>query len=440
MQPELVYSTPFFFASFSISLVALFTFVRRRTKGAGTLILLCLAGALWTFSEGMLYLGLDIETNMLITNVQYLGVAPIIPLTLIFTMSAFGFQKWVNPTTISLLLAAGVTVVLLVWTNPLHQMVFVSYYRIDGGPVPMLGLEHGSLWWMIIAYHYTLTAAMSAILLWTVIRSSGPRRSQAIVVLAAVGVVWAANAVYVVGKSPVSNMDLGPLAFILVAISLAWGFFRYNLLDILPIAKAQIFMALNDPIVVIDEKNRVLSINPAAEKLFELNAVDAISREIGPLFNKHPQLETIRDASLAEKIHIRSENGDRCFDLRTSLLKNRRGAEIGRVLIFHDITEREQAKEATLESERLQGVLEMAGAVCHDLSQPVMALLGYSDMIRKAIDADDPLYPKAIKLSEQSKRLKDTTHKLMRITRYETRKYLGNTIVDIEKSSMRKES
>ena len=177
-----------------------------------------------------------------------------------------------------------------------------------------------------------------------------------------------------------------------------------------------------------------------AETLFDLKASDVIARDIDLLSAEHPQLKAVAQPSVAEVVSLQLNNEKRHFDLRTSLLEDKRGEQIGRVVIVHDITERERANEATLESERLQGVLEMAGAVCHDLSQPVMALLGYSDLICKAITDGDPLYTKAIKLSEQSKRLKETTHKLMRITRYETRKYLGNTIVDIDKSSAQNES
>ena len=31
----------------------------------------------------------------------------------------------------------------------------------------------------------------------------------------------------------------------------------------------------------------------------------------------------------------------------------------------------------------LQGVLEMAGAVCHEINQPMMALYGYMDIFSK---------------------------------------------------------
>ena len=35
-----------------------------------------------------------------------------------------------------------------------------------------------------------------------------------------------------------------------------------------------------------------------------------------------------------------------------------------------ELSEHKQAEEAMLEKERLQGVVEMAGAICHELNQP----------------------------------------------------------------------
>ncbi len=106
---------------------------------------------------------------------------------------------------------------------------------------------------------------LSIVLFRKVVLSSGFHRSQAGVILSAVVVVWVVNGIYVSGNSPVPNMDVGPLAFTLVAISMAWGFFRYNLLDILPVAKAEIFDGLSDPIFVVDEKNRLIDIDKSSK-------------------------------------------------------------------------------------------------------------------------------------------------------------------------------
>jgi PAS domain S-box-containing protein len=106
-----------------------------------------------------------------------------------------------------------------------------------------------------------------------------------------------------------------------------------------------------------------------------------------------------------------------------------------RVTAIRDITERKQAEEAQRESERMQGVLEMAGAVCHEMNQPLMIILGNAELISMKISNDNPLYEEISDITKQTDRLGKITHKLMGITKYETKDYLQGKIIDIEKSS-----
>ena len=94
-----------------------------------------------------------------------------------------------------------------------------------------------------------------------------------------------------------------------------------------------------------------------------------------------------------------------------------------------------RACERVRESERMQGVLEIAGAVCHEMNQPLMAITGYSDLISLEISEDDPLFDRINKLQKQIGRIEKITKRLMNITKYETKAYLAGNIIDIEKSS-----
>ena len=103
--------------------------------------------------------------------------------------------------------------------------------------------------------------------------------------------------------------------------------------------------------------------------------------------------------------------------------------------MLHDITKRIVDEEAQRERERLQGVFEMAGAVCHELNQPLMAISGYTDLLAMKVPENDPNYEKVVKIQTQVSRLRDTTQKLMNITKYKTKVYLDSQIIDLEKSS-----
>ncbi len=435
MDPRVNYCTPFFVAAIFIFSVALFAYPRRRVRGGWYLILACLAAAVWAATEGLLYLGLDLETNMFITYMQYLGVAPLPPLVLLFVLSVFGFNAWLSRFKIALLYIIAAIIIVLVWANPLHRLVFVDYYIISSGPFPMIGLEHGPLWWIIIGYHYILLAVLSLILLQQVLTSSGFHSSQAGVILIAVVIVWIINAVYISGNSPVPNMDIGPIAFVLVAASMTWGFFRYNLLDIAPIAKTEIFSGLKDPILVLDQQNRIVDINQAAGSLFRIDVHTSIGRKIGQVLGGYSRVFEVPEENKPLEIGLTLEGRERFFELRISVLSDRRGLKLGRVIVLHDTTELKYTAEALCKTEKQQGVSEMAGAVCHELNQPLMAILGYSELLAMKVNTDDPLYPDIVKIIKQVETMGRITHKLMSITRYETKEYLDRKIIDLEKSS-----
>ena len=89
-----------------------------------------------------------------------------------------------------------------------------------------------------------------------------------------------------------------------------------------------------------------------------------------------------------------------------------------------------------LEEEKLIGVLEMAGAICHELNHPMQAISGYSEMLMMDMAEGHALYEDLSEIKGQIERMGKITKKLMRITRYETRDYIGGRkIIDIDKAS-----
>jgi len=88
-----------------------------------------------------------------------------------------------------------------------------------------------------------------------------------------------------------------------------------------------------------------------------------------------------------------------------------------------------------LEKEKLQAVLETAGAVCHEMNQPLQVVSGVAELLLLDVKNTDPHYEKLMTLMEQTERMGEITNKLMKITKYETKKYLKSKIVDIDKAS-----
>lgn len=108
-----------------------------------------------------------------------------------------------------------------------------------------------------------------------------------------------------------------------------------------------------------------------------------------------------------DELHARVEVGRRVTDLQKSLI----------------------------EKEKLKGIVEIAGAICHELNQPMQVVLGYTELLMMDVPEDAPLYDSIKAIKSQIERMGTITKKLMTITQYKTKDYLKGKIVDLEKAS-----
>lgn len=105
------------------------------------------------------------------------------------------------------------------------------------------------------------------------------------------------------------------------------------------------------------------------------------------------------------------------------------------VAVNVDITERKSVAEEKIRREKLQGAIETAGAVCHELNQPLQALLGRVELLLmgplRAVEK-----PHLECIEQEVNRMAEITRKLQRITKYETHEYMDDSkILDINKST-----
>ncbi|MCD6224407.1 MAG: response regulator [Deltaproteobacteria bacterium] len=89
-----------------------------------------------------------------------------------------------------------------------------------------------------------------------------------------------------------------------------------------------------------------------------------------------------------------------------------------------------------MEKEKLAGVIEMSGAICHEINQPLQSIYAYCETVTLDGQMEKQVYDYFSKIYEQIKRIATITKKVSRIKKYESRDYLpGRKIIDIEKAS-----
>ncbi len=148
------------------------------------------------------------------------------------------------------------------------------------------------------------------------------------------------------------------------------------------------------------------------------------------------EVKRTRKSVVMEHVHYDSEGNPQHVEVHGHPILDAEGNVAHMIEYCLDVTERKRAEQERLQREKLQGVLETAGAACHELNQPIQALFAYLHSAFKLASKDDPLYGSLKEVKREINRIAGITHKLNNITRYESQPYFRDVkIINLDKSS-----
>jgi len=171
-------------------------------------------------------------------------------------------------------------------------------------------------------------------------------RWQSSVFLFGVFAPWLGSAHDLFGWNLVPHLKLTPLAFTVTSLTVAWNLFYLRLGDIVPVAREVIVEGMSDGVLVLDAQNRIIDLNPAAQRLFGRSAAEAIGQPVQQLWPDWPsQMEYLDPGTEAVKeVMLENEDGPRTYDVRLSPRLDWRGQLISWVVVLRDVTERQRAE------------------------------------------------------------------------------------------------
>jgi len=203
-----------------------------------------------------------------------------------------------------------------------------------------------------------------------------------------------------------------------------------------------IFQDMRDPVLLLDCSGNIDHYNRAWKDVFENTATPGTRYDDEDLKQTLPWLGKTMLANQENQDHERSfetwietPQGGLPVQVNIKPIYNTKNRVSGTVITLKNISERKQEEMAVCQREKLQGVLEMAGAVCHEMNQPLMAISGYSELLSMNHSGNQALDELIEKIKTQVCRLGEITHKLMGITKYETKDILESRIIDIDRAA-----
>src|SRR6267143_1569647 len=128
-------------------------------------------------------------------------------------------------------------------------------------------------------------------------------------------------------------------------------------------------------VMVLDRRGRVLQINPALERMFDVTRMEARGHPCSDVF-RHPQLDTLVSTVLTKRMNEEDEillhSSGRRLHIEASVTECDRENEACAVLVFHDMTE----------LRRLEIIRkDFVANVSHELRTPLTSIKGYIEAL-----------------------------------------------------------
>lgn len=346
-------------------------------------LLLMAAETLWIFGDLIQMTSPSLTTIVLINDIEYPGIM-IVPIAWLFLVLVYtGRGHYLTRRTVPLFFIIPALVWIMVLTNPLHYYYYSGFVPevVDGTTIWIY--QHGPLFWIHITYCYLL--GLMALIL-AAGRLFGPTelyRRQTLLLTLAASIPILFNMGYVFRIMPFPEYDLTPVAFLAAGIILAIGILRYQLFSAVPVAYSRVFSMAGDGMMVVDAQNRILDLNPAAERIAGILACDAIGQPVGQII---PELagsaKTLHPAA-PYRFEIRRERDGafRYFDVLITPLDERTDVSGGQICLLRDITARKNAELALAEANRKISLL--TSITRHDITNKITAVHSYLELSRE---------------------------------------------------------
>jgi len=389
-------------------LLGLYTLRRHAVPGRVYFFLLLMALVEWSLTDALKFFSVTVSAKILWSKFSYLGIVSVTPFWLLFTLNYTQREQLLTRRLFVSLWLLPVIAIFFVMTNERYGLIWTDVTPISIPSGIILTYKYGIGLWVIMTYSYVLLLIGMFCLILEASNSYRLYQNQAIILMIAAVAPVTGNVLYLAKLT--SNLDLTPIAFLITCFLFALGMFRFHLINITPLARHQLFVSISNGVMMIDIQNRIVDMNPAAQRLLEITSesigqrIDLVLKELD--LSRYSQVST----EIQTEIGLGNSENPRWLDMHISPLYDRYNRIIGKLFVLTDITDRKKEEENRLLAGKLQSLGTLAGGIAHDFNNLLTAILGYIQMailaqtagdMRRYLIATDPIIRRSIELTQQ---------------------------------------
>lgn len=321
---------------------------QRRYLLAGKLLtFFMLAVAIWAFGSGVEAGSVGLSHKIFWSKMEYLGFVWASPLCVLFILAYTNHWNWVKPPVLVVFGTISLITLLLAWTNEYHGLIWKEF--IPGNTrLNLLIYNHGTWFFVYTASQFLLFCLSIIVLLRDLRYQKSPYYQQTITLIIAILIPAVIGLLYSFHLAPIPGLDWMPICTFFTGLMLTWSIYHYRLLDLVPIARDTLVEQMMDGVLVLDDQQRIIDINPSARRMIKYGNTIKIGDNLSTVLpDIYESLTGIKHNTSTQILSIKETTNDlRYVDVRLMIIKGSGAVSNCSLLLLRDITKRKTIEDS----------------------------------------------------------------------------------------------
>jgi len=215
--------------------------------------------------------------------------------------------------------------------------------------------------------------------------------------------------------------------------------------------------SINVGVLAVGLDDRVESWNSQIEKMTGISRANAMGQRLGDIFAEdlcqkfsemsgHSGIHNIYRATLSQRAPVNANatlnaarNGlglvapavpprESIVNLAIAPLISKEQRQIGRLIIFDDVTDREELERRLVQADKLSSIGLLAAGVAHEVNTPLAVISTYAQMLSKQVSEDEPKAKLLDKIAKQTFRASEIVNSLLNFSRTSPTEFIQTDI------------
>lgn len=405
---------PFLFVIFLSSILtgctAYYSWTRRTVRSARTFSILMALLTWWIFFYGCEISFRDPSLHRLFLSLEYLAIPWISGAIVMFSLEFSGYEKFLTRRNLAIIFSIPSLIFFSYFTDGYLHLYYQQVSFLVINDLTVMSITPGVMYRVLNLANIFAVIFCFIIIIREYLHAPRVYRPQLLLCIASLIVSFIGVLMYYLAPRVYPDFDISPIIISLVGALMLTGIFRFQFFDLIHIPYHSIFENLQEGIIVLDNKNRIIELNRMAVDLLRAGPDDLRGATFSSIdIMLKEELRDLPGDQYLQKIVAYGEGSGRSFlFVEMYPVTDPAGQIQCRMIILRDITESTKTHLALGEAGKKLNLLN--SVTRHDILNQVAIIAGYAEIMR--VSQED------LKGSDHLKKISDAADMVKNLIRF----------------------